>query len=405
VYRSRERLAYHAVLSDQEVTMHPHRTRAEIDGGRLRGSALTIAIALLATSLIAAAATAQVVTLPPSGDNQKSSVSQHIGLVEVRIDYSSPDVHAPDGSDRAGKIWGGLVPWGMAPLGFGTAKESPWRAGANENTVFTVSHDVMVEGKKLAAGSYGLHMAPQPNEWTIIFSKNSTSWGSFFYDPAEDALRVTVKPEKAEYREWLTYDFIDRHPDHATVALEWENLRVPIRISVPNTTDLYVANLKNELRSSPGFGWQGWNQAANFLLQNDKNLDQALEWSNVATSRPGIGQENFATLQTKALILTKMGKKAEADPIVAKLLETGTEPQLNNLGYGFLNTLKDADRAIEVFTKNVAANPKSWNAHDSLAEAYASKGDKAKAREHYQHALSMAPEGQKQRIQAILGGL
>src|SRR4029078_2598514 len=102
-------------------------------------------------------------------------------------------------------------------------------------------------------------------------------------------------------------------------------------ISVPNTTDLYIANLKNELRSSPGFGWQGGNQAANFLLQSGQDLDLALQWSDVATTRPGIGQENFATLQTKALILTKLGKKTEADPIVAKLLETVRETQLHNL--------------------------------------------------------------------------
>jgi tetratricopeptide (TPR) repeat protein len=370
-----------------------------------RSSDAAVAIVALVCLLTAASADAQVVTLPPSGDNQKATVIQHIGLVEVRIDYSSPDVHGPNGEDRAGKIWGELVPWGMQNLGFGTAKESPWRAGANENTVFTVSHDVTIEGKKLAAGSYGLHMAPQPDEWTIIFSTNSSSWGSFFYDPAEDALRVTVKPEKSEYHEWLTYEFIDRQPDRATVALEWENLRVPIEIVVPDPVDLYIANLRNELRSSKGFGWQGWNQAANYLLQNDRNLDEALHWADAAISRPFVGQENFNTLQTKALILTKMGRKTEADPVIAKLLATGNETQVNNLGYGFLNQLKDTDRAIEIFTRNVAANPKSWNAHDSLAEGYAAKGDKARAKEHYQHALSMAPDNQKKRIEAILAGL
>jgi tetratricopeptide (TPR) repeat protein len=364
------------------------------------------ATVLVAALLLPASALAQTgFTLPPSGDNQKASVIQHIGLVEVRIDYSSPDVHGPNGEDRSGKIWGELVPWGFVDLGFGTAKEGPWRAGANENTVITVSHDVMVEGKKLAAGSYGLHMAPQPDEWTIIFSNNSTSWGSFFYDPAEDALRVEVEPQPTEYREWLTYEFIDRQPTKATVALEWERLRVPFTIEVPNSTDLYVANLRNELRSQPGFGWQGWNAAANYLLQNDQNLEEALEWADAAISRPFVGQENFATLQTKALILTKMGRKSGADPVIAKLLETGTENQINNLGYGFLNQLKDVDRAIEVFQKNVAAHPKAWNVHDSLGEAYAVKGDKVQAREHYQHALSMAPENQKKRIEGILATL
>jgi hypothetical protein len=371
------------------------------------GACISRPLAALAVATLAATgALAQpIVTLPPSGDNQKASVIQHIGLVEVRIDYSSPDVTGPNGENRTGKIWGDLVPWGFVDLGFGTAKEGPWRAGANENTVFTVSHDVVVEGKPLPAGSYGLHMAPQPDEWTIIFSKNSRSWGSFFYDSAEDALRVKVKPQPAEFREWLTYDFVDREPAKATVALHWEKLRVPFTIEVPNAVDLYVENLRNELRGPAGFGWQGWNQAANYLLTNDKNLEEALEWVEVSIARPFVGQEMFQNLQTKALLLTKLRRGDEAEPVLAKLVEMGNENQLNNLGYAFLNQMKDPDRAITLFKKNVADHPKSWNVHDSLAEAYAVKGDKTQAREHYQHALALAPENQKKRIEGILAKL
>jgi hypothetical protein len=168
------------------------------------------------------------VTLPPSGDNQRSEVTQQIGLVKVSIDYSSPDVHGPNGEDRRGKIWGTLVPYGIYDLGFNDRK-GPWRAGANENTVLTVSHPVKIEGKPLPAGRYGVHMIAGPTDWTQILSKTSTAWGSFTYEEAEDALRVTVKPEKAPYREWLTYDFSDRKPDRATVALAWEELRIRSR--------------------------------------------------------------------------------------------------------------------------------------------------------------------------------
>ncbi len=118
---------------------------------RLMGGILTL---LLGTATIASA---QSITLPPSGDNQRSIVTQHIGLVKVSIDYSSPDVTAPDGTSRRGRIWGTLVPWGIHDLGFNNRK-GPWRAGANENTVFTVSHAVRIEGQPLAAGRYGLHM-------------------------------------------------------------------------------------------------------------------------------------------------------------------------------------------------------------------------------------------------------
>ena len=119
----------------------------------------SLALTTLLAALLASNAAAQAISTPPSGDNQKSSVTQHIGLVEVTIDYSSPDVHAPNGEDRRGKIWGTLVPMGAPDDPFGTCTECPWRAGANENTVFTVSHDVKVEGQPLPAGSYGLFMS------------------------------------------------------------------------------------------------------------------------------------------------------------------------------------------------------------------------------------------------------
>src|SRR5215813_6227467 len=146
-------------------------------------------------------------TLPPSGNNQKAEVIQYIGPVRISINYSSPAVHSPQGQDRRGHIWGELVPYGLSNLGFGNGKPGPWRAGANENTIFAVSHDVLIEDQPLPAGRYGLHMIAGPEEWTIIFSRNADSWGSFFYDPEQDALRVKVKPHKHEYREWLTYEF------------------------------------------------------------------------------------------------------------------------------------------------------------------------------------------------------
>src|SRR6266498_4807961 len=125
-----------------------------------------------AVALCALGAFAQGITLPPSGGNQRQTVIQQIGPVKVSIEYSSPHVHSPSGEDRRGKIWGGLVPYGLTNLGFGTCKECPWRAGANENTTFTVNYPVQVEGQTLPAGSYGFFLVADPSEWTVIFSKN-----------------------------------------------------------------------------------------------------------------------------------------------------------------------------------------------------------------------------------------
>jgi len=218
-------------------------------------SALAVAALLASASAVLADKT---VTLPPSGDNQFASVTQGIGLVRVTIEYSSPNVHGPDGKDRAGHIWGELVPYGLHDLAYNDCKQCPWRGGANENTVFTVSQPVKIEGQTLPAGSYGLFFLAGKEEWTVIFSKNHKSWGAFWYDPAEDQLRVQVKPSESEYHEWLAYEFTDRETDHATVALKWEQLQVPIRITVDDMAGLYVENLKQEFRNAQAFEWQNF---------------------------------------------------------------------------------------------------------------------------------------------------
>src|SRR4051812_42040714 len=207
-----------------------------------------IAFAILMT--IGYAGFSQAITLPPNGGNQRSIVTQYIGLVEVTINYSSPNVHAPNGEDRKGKIWGGLVHYGFIDQGFGTSKAAPYRAGANENTTITFSHDVKINDKDLKAGTYGLFLvAEKEGPYTWIFSNNSESWGSYFYDPKEDALRVETTPVDAAYTEYLTYGFDTRELNTATAYLQWENKRIPMKIDVPNSNDLYVATIRNEMRN------------------------------------------------------------------------------------------------------------------------------------------------------------
>src|SRR6202000_908189 len=170
-------------------------------------------------------AKAQLTALP-SGGNKRASVSEGIGLTNVTINYSRPAV-----KKRDGHIWGELIPVGYVDQGFGPSKSAPWRAGANENTTIDFSTDVKIEGQPLAAGKYGFFIAYDPNECTLIFSKNSTSWGSFFYKPDEDVLRVKVKPVHVDNSvEWLKYEFTDQTPQSATVALQWEKLMIPFKI-------------------------------------------------------------------------------------------------------------------------------------------------------------------------------
>ncbi len=350
-----------------------------------------LAVVLLAG---AAGAGAQSLTAPPSGDNQKSTVTQQIGAVTVSISYSSPNVHAPDGSDRRGKVWGALVPWGYANLGFGNCGEKcPWRAGANENTLFTVSEDVRIEGQPLAAGSYGLHMLPGEAEWTVIFSKNSTSWGSFFYDQAEDALRVTVKPAKSDYHEWLSYEFDDRQGDRATIALKWEELAVPFTVSVPNADELWYASMARQLRSSPGFDWQSWMTASQFLVGKKLHLDVAERWAQAAVDAQFVGQENFQTLANLASAQEALGKSAIA---AATRKRAWNHPaasifELHAEGRRLL-TAGQKEEAMAVFELNAKRHPNAWPVDVGLMRGYAAMGDAKKALKHARLGLEKAPD-------------
>ena len=157
----------------------------------------------------------------------KASVTQRLGVdTDITIEYSRPGV-------KGRKIWGELVPFGMAPGNKSSKnKPYPWRAGANENTTIEFNHDLLIEGKKLPAGKYGIHMIPSETDWVVIFSKNNSAWGSYSYNQDEDALRITVTPIKACYQEWLAFGFDDLAGTSATAFLHWVELKVPFKIKL-----------------------------------------------------------------------------------------------------------------------------------------------------------------------------
>jgi hypothetical protein len=337
-------------------------------------------------------------TTPPSGNNQKAAVTQFIGPVQVTIEYSSPAVHTAAGKDRRGAIWGNLVPYGMTDLGL-SGRPSPWRAGANENTVFAVSHDLLIEGKRLPAGRYGLHMVAGPEDWTVIFSKNSLAWGSFQYDEADDALRVMVKPHKHEYREWLTYEFTQRKQNEAVAELQWEDLAVPITIQVNDSNDIYFTRLSQELTGAVGFTWQGWDAAAQFCLQHDTHLEQGLKWANFAVSGPLVGDANFTTLTTKAQLLSKLGRDADAKAAMDTAIALPTTKPIEIHVYGRqLLGQKKVDEAMAVFNLNAQRFGDQWPTHVGLARGYAAKGDTKKALEQAKLALPQAPDPANKKV-------
>ena len=320
--------------------------------------------------------------LPQPWASPRAQYTQRIGITDVTVDAGRPAV-------KGREVWGGLVPWNEV-----------WRCGANENTTIHFANDVQIEGQPLPAGTYGLHMIPTPDRWTVIFSRNSTSWGSFSYDEKEDALRVEVKPESAPMQEWLTYAFDDLSANGATLRLHWEQLAVPIRITV-DTPKVVLDNARNNyLRGVNKFSWQGWNNAARYCLQNKVNLDEALEWSANSVAM----QERFENLWLRARLLDATGKTADAQTTRDRALTLGAEADINTAGYELLQSGKAAD-ALALFQRNAERFPDSWNAWDSLAEANEKTGDKTKAIELYKKALAMAPADQQGRIEGIIKGL
>jgi hypothetical protein len=314
--------------------------------------------------------------LPAPDASPKAFVTQTIGIADVQVSYHRPGV-------KGRNVWGALVPYGEV-----------WRAGANENTTISFSLPVSVSGKPLPAGTYGIHMIPGKGDWIVIFNRNSTSWGSFFYKESEDALRITVSPRQGPRTEWLEYDFSDLTDSSGVLAMHWDTLVVPIPLAF-ETRGLVLAAIRDSyLRGLAGFGWQGLNNAALFCARNDVNLAEALGWADKSIAL----NENYANLTTKALLLEKSGKKDEAAALRERSLKLATEADLNQLGYTYLAAGKNA-QAIEVFEKNVKAHPASWNVYDSLAEAREKSGDTKAAIAGYERALSIVKdEANRKRI-------
>lgn len=338
---------------------------------------------LMASLMISVACWSQM-TLPPGGANQRGEVTQSLGLVKVTIVYNSPDVAGRE-------IWGKLVPYGLQNLGTGRSTEqnpSPWRAGANENTIITFSHDVEVEGKPLKAGTYGFHLIPGQEDWVVIFSNNSSSWGSFSYLPSEDALRVTVKSKPCdEFNEFLTYDFIDRLPNSATARLKWEKLQVPFKISVSNGDELYVKRLREEMTGPKSFNWLNVVAAANFCANRKVNLDEGLGWVQSLIDR---NIKYFPIYNSKGNVQVAMGKQADADATMKEAinLPDATAGQIANYGRSLI-TLKREKEAMVVFDTGFKRNPTAVPALMGMARGYSANGDSKKALKFAQDALKL----------------
>ena len=327
---------------------------------------LALCVAFTAVTAVAVVhASAQTIITPM--ESQRAWTGQRVGVTDITIEYSRPAV-------KGRQIWGSLVPY-----------DEVWRAGANENTVFTTTHAVVVDGKTLPAGRYGVHMIPTTGAWTIIFNKESNAWGSFFYKQSDDVLRVVVTPVAAAHQEQLTYAITDVADDRCIVSLRWDkvDVRIPIVVDVK---DAVLNHLRSQLTSLSGFNHASYTSAAAYALAHNLDREQGKAWAERAYR----GQPSYTNSMLLADYEDALGNAAKAKELRDKGMPKATNAELNLYGYKLLGENKVAD-AIVVFTENTKRFPEDANTWDSLGEAYAASGNKSKARDSFKKSLSMNP--------------
>lgn len=292
--------------------------------------------AILFVLCFAASAFAQITVPRPS---QAASVMQRVGVTDITITYSRPGV-------KGRKIWGDPLPEQASVTGEATLDDQNkrpkdaaivpyghiWRTGANEATQFVVTDDVLINGQKLAAGSYSLHTIPTKDEWTIVFNGAANQWGSFAYDPAKDTLRVKAKPQLVnENQEWLAFNIEPVGEDSAQVNIRWEKISVPFTVKVPDVAATTMAKLKSTVGNAKPDDWRTRLQAGNYLLNNKDASDDALgmEWLDQSIKV----KETFQNLAAKANALYKAGKKAEAIALAEQAVQRGKTDKVDTTNF------------------------------------------------------------------------
>ena len=341
--------------------------------------AALVLVALCATVSPAAAQGPPLALPQPS---PAATVTQQVGLTDITISYHRPAVNKRE-------VWGKLVPY-----------DQVWRAGANENTTIAFSTTLTSEARD-ARRSYGLHMIPTQKDWTIILSRESHAWGSFFYDQKDDAARFTVTPRPSDFVERLAYTFDEPSDTGVTATLHWEKMAIPVansgrhagrRRGQPAHTTQRAAGLllaaecsSRELVRRPRRGARGSRDVGGARGEAERKLHDA------AGAGAGRGEE---------------GRRCHGSAVRDKAMTLATEADMNNYGYTAARLREDAGgrRHLPEERREV---PGSRGTRTTVLERdWRRPGKKAEAITQYQKARSMVKdETNQKRIDGILKGL
>jgi hypothetical protein len=327
--------------------------------------------------------------IPPDGGNTTAMTSEDVGITSINIKY-----HRPGVKGREGKIWGTLVPYGFNVFNATTGKPaSPWRAGANEATTISFEHDVKVEGKELKAGTYALFMAMGKDTVTVIFSKEAEAWGTFFYRPENDVLRIYVKPVELEKSvERLKYEFIDQQDKSCVVTMQWEKILVPFKVEV-DVDNIVLNRIREQLIGPKGFASGNLVQISRYYFSRNMNLEEALGWAQRAVTGLPFGQSNYETIRTLAIGYEKLNRYLQADSVMNTVLPFSSMNQYSSYGRNMLS-MKRSERALEVMLGAQKRYGDVYAVNNGLAYAYAATGDYTKALEFANKAQAQATSPQ-----------
>ena len=242
-------------------------------------------------------ANAQIKTPAPSPIGK---ISQEVGLIKVDIEYSRP-------SAKGRKVYGDLVPFGTM-----------WRTGANASTKITVSEDAKVAGMPLPKGTYALYTIPGEKEWTVLFYKNSTFWGTpepkdFKEEDVQARVTVPSIPIR-DLVETFTLNINNLRNNGGDLEIIWEYTK----IVVPITTDTDNKVMKAIEATMAGPGANDFNAAARYYYEEKKDMGQALIWVDKALEKGG---DKFWILRLKANILAEQGRYKDAIMVAGKSTE------------------------------------------------------------------------------------
>jgi len=223
---------------------------------------------------------------------------QVLGVTKISLDYSSP-------SARGREVWTNprIIPQNGEPFA--------WRAGANMNTTISFDTEVYIEGQKLAAGKYGLHVISNGHDHQVLFAHANHLWGSYYLDTLKDvSLRVSVKDTSCTYSEKLDFEFDHLNDSTLILGLEWGDRRIPIEIKV-DLVKTVMHSLRSELRGLNTYRWEAWDDAARFCYDHQQHLEEGLTWveRSISGGSGGFGANgNLYNYGTKLNLLGALGR-------------------------------------------------------------------------------------------------